>query len=127
MTDASAFWFLASPYDSYGAGHQAAWIVACRAFGELRRVRVPVFSPVVVGHAAVLYGNLQGKSRQFWWDTNEPMLRSAHGLIVLMAEGWGGSEGMMLEIAFVEELKRPIVYMHPATVPRELLTMLPAL
>lgn len=111
------FWYLGSPYSKYPHGLEAAHTEACKATALLISAGVPVYSPIAHTHPIALHGELDPIDHGIWMPIDEPMMKSAHGLIVLMLAWWDQSRGLKEEIEYFTEAKKPVVYMVPHQIP----------
>jgi hypothetical protein len=109
------YWYIATPYSKYPAGHEAAYIAACRLTAELRKLRVPCYSPIAESHGIALYGDINPTDHQFWVDADKPMLDAASGLLVIKMESWEVSKGIQHEIEEHAKAGKPIIEWDPAT------------
>lgn len=112
-----SFWYLGSPYSKHPGGLDKAHEEACMAAAKLIAAGVPVFSPVAHSHSIAFFGNLDARDHGKWMPVDEPLMRAAHGLIVLMIDFWRESRGLQEEIAYFTGAKKPVVYMTPHFIP----------
>jgi hypothetical protein len=108
-------WYLATPYTNFPAGVEAASELACREAGRLLDAGIKVFCPIAHFHA--IRRVIGPRPHAFWLDADQPFMDAARGLIVLHAEGWQDSVGILAEIACFREAGKPIVPMIPGIVP----------
>jgi uncharacterized protein DUF1937 len=113
-----SYHYLATPYTKYPAGHDAAAADAAVQATILHEAGIPVFSPIVVGHAIHRYmpANVP-RDGLFWIDFMRPFMDAARGLIVCRLESWEESYGIRVEVEIFQEAGKPIVYMEPGGVP----------
>jgi Domain of unknown function (DUF1937) len=114
------FWYLATPYSKWPTGLEDAFRFAVRQRGLLLRAGVPCFSPIVHSHPVAVQCDFDPLDHSIWLPSEEPILRAAHGLIVVMADGWRESYGVGEEIKAFDRDGKPIVYMTPNVVPEGL-------
>lgn len=105
------FWYVATPYSKYPEGIKIAFQVAARATAELVKARAQVFCPIVHSHPVAVLGGLDCKDTAFWLRTNRPFMVLAHGMLVVMMEGWKESEGIKEEIKYFLGQDKPVIYM----------------
>lgn len=118
----NTYWYLASPYSRYPSGHEAAFKLACENAAILLQANIPTFSPIAHSHPLVEHGGLKAVDHDFWINTvDRPLMRGAHGLIFLKADGWVNSQGMHEEIVQFTEEGKPVVFMEPGKVPERFL------
>jgi hypothetical protein len=115
------FWYLGSGYSLHPRGLEAAAAEACRAAGDLMRAGVKVFCPIAHSHAISMHGGIDPLSHEIWMPADEPFMHAAHGLIVLKGDGWEQSRGLRQEIGTFQMADKPIVFMAPGIVPKEVL------
>ena len=108
-----SFWYLATPYSKYPTGIEEAFRVACRATGKLILAGVPVYSPIAHTHPIAIYGGIDPFDYGIWIPADAPMMRAAHGLIVLKLPTWEISYGISEEIKEFSEAGKPIEYLDP--------------
>jgi hypothetical protein len=117
----TAFWYLATPYSKYPEGLEAAFALACGQAALFARAAVPVYSPIAHTHPIAAIGEIDPYDHKIWLPFDEPMMHAAHGLIVLMADSWQQSYGMKVEIEQFKAAGKPVIYMTPGEIPRELI------
>lgn len=114
MRRPTTFWYLATPYTHFPAGHTAAALLACRLAAQLMRLRVPVFSPIAHSHYIAEAGLRDVQvDHDFWMHADQPLMAAASGLIVVMAESWRRSRGMAKEIERFRAEGKPVMYWDP--------------
>jgi hypothetical protein len=111
-----SFWYLGSPYSEY-RDRSIAHMEACRAAAKLIEARIPVYSPIAHSHLIAEYSSLDPFDPSIWMRADEPMMRCAHGLVVLMLPHWQDSKGLAEEIAYFQKAGKPVVYMTPHHIP----------
>lgn len=116
----SGFYYLATPYSKYPHGIEAAFRLAAENTAHLIRAGVPIYSPIAHTHPIAIHGGIDPLDHSIWLPADEPLMRAAKGLIVLMAETWEESYGISVEIAEFKAERKPILYMEPGIVPAEL-------
>lgn len=77
---------------------------------ELSRQGVIVFSPVSMAHPMKLYGLPGGW--EFWKKFDEVYLGICSSLRILCLDGWEDSTGLKAEVRMMEDLGKPIEYVH---------------
>ena len=117
----SEFWYLATPYSKYAGGIYDAFLLAVHTRGFLLKANIPCFSPIIHSHSVAMECDLDPYDHTIWLPSEAPLMAAAFGLIVVMADGWQESYGIGEEITAFVASHRPIIYMHPQTVPQELL------
>jgi Domain of unknown function (DUF1937) len=112
---APGYWYVATPYTKYHHGRDWAHEHACRALANLWAAGAPAFSPIAHTHStgAFNFHHASKWEHEAWMTIDEPMMRAAHGLIVVMLDGWSSSKGVMEEIEFFQKRGRPIWYVTP--------------
>lgn len=112
-----SYWYLATPYSKYGEGLDAAFVLAARAAGELNAAGIPTFSPIAHGHPMSVHAGIPPLNHEFWLALDAAFMGPAHGLIVLMAEGWDKSFGIAKEIDAFKVAGKPAFYLEPGNDP----------
>jgi hypothetical protein len=114
---AGGFWYLATPYTRYRAGHEKAAEDAAREAARLMDAGVEVFSPIAHTHPISKFSAVSNTDPNFWLDRDQPFMDAAKGLIVCMLDGWDESSGVEYEIYEFTRAGKPIVFMIPGVVP----------
>ncbi len=114
------FWYLATPYSKYPYGIEEAFRLAVLQRGLLLKEGIPVFSPIIHSHPVALMCAIDPFDHSIWLPAEEPILKCASGLIMVMAEGWESSYGMTKECEAFGAAGKPIIYMTPGMIPLEL-------
>lgn len=115
------YWYFASPYSKHPQGIEEAFRQACREVGLLIRNGIAAYSPMCHTHPIATNCDMDPFDYKIWLPADKPMLDHAKGIIVCMMEGWDTSRGVQEELAHARADGRPIIYMTPGVVPRELL------
>ena len=63
-----SFWYLATPYNKYPYGMDAAFHLACENAALLIRHRVHVFSPIAHSHPIAMAGGLDPVDYEIWME-----------------------------------------------------------
>ena len=111
------FWYIATPYTKYRRGLWAAYRMACAQTAFLMSHGVPAFSPIAHTHGVSRWGCLGEQPHGYWIAIDVPMMRAAHGLIVVRADGWDQSAGVSQEIAEFLAAGKPVLFMDPGFMP----------
>ena len=114
------FWYLATPYSKYPDGIEAAFHLAAETRGILLKAGVPCFSPIVHSHPVAMVCRIDPLDHSIWLPSEAPILRLAHGLIMLRARSWEVSYGMAEEYKLFIAAGKPVVFMDPGVVPEGL-------
>jgi len=114
------FWYLATPYSKYPHGIEAAFRLAVETRGLLVKAGVPCFSPIIHSHPVATVCGIDPFDHAIWLPSEEPILRAAHGLIMLRAESWSISYGMAVERQLFLAAEKPVVFMDPGVIPEGL-------
>lgn len=113
---APGFWYLATPYSNYAAGHAVAAEHASIVAGELIRNGVILFAAIAHGHAinaAVARRGVEvGTDWATWRALNETMMRAAYGMLLGGLPGWEKSEGVLAERAHFEREGKPVLLLN---------------
>lgn len=112
---ADGFWYLATPYTNFHAGHKAAADAAGRITARLLFKGVVVYSPIVHGHAVDEYrpddANVEDE-HVFWQRVDRPIMAAAHGIIMAKLVGWEESRGMYSEWKYFADNHKPVAYLE---------------
>lgn len=106
------YWYLASPFTNYPAGHEAAWLEISRIRGELLQLGIFSYSPIAESWGAVHQLKLPTDHR-FWQGDNLSKMRPATGIIVARMVSWEISEGLKNEIMWFMVERKPLVWLDP--------------
>lgn len=111
------FHYLATPYSKYPDGHEAAYFAALEQTGLLIAAGHMVFSPIVHSHPLVVAGHVTGTDHLAWLKVNHTMIAASCGVIVCKLATWFQSHGIQDEIAYANQLRKPVVFMEPGIIP----------
>lgn len=111
------YWYLGSPYSKFPGGMEAAYRAVCLSAALLINNKVPVFSPIAHSHSIAVEGDVDPMDHSIWLPADEPLMKAAGGLIVLMMDTWQTSYGLSCEIRHFVEAGKPVVYMTPGVMP----------
>jgi hypothetical protein len=106
--------YLATPYTEYPRGPHAAFIRACEIKGQLIRVGLKVYSPIVSSHMVAIYGGLPPFDHDLWIPLDLDMLSRVDALMVAHMDGWDTSYGVREEVKFCERAGKPIFDLDPS-------------
>jgi nucleoside 2-deoxyribosyltransferase len=112
-----SYWYLATPYTLYKDGITAAYQMAAKESSLYVKEKIPVFSPIVHCHPIAIYGDIDPLDVDLWVQAQIPMLDSALGLIVVMADGWTKSKGTAFEIEYMTRRGKTIWYTDEGKIP----------
>jgi hypothetical protein len=115
------YWYVATPYSKYPGGLEAAFNLALDTCGLLIRFRVPCFSPIAHTHPIAIRCGIDPLDHNIWLPADEPLMESAHGVIMVKAESWEQSYGMGEELKAFQRAAKPVIWMDPGVLPLELL------
>jgi hypothetical protein len=102
------FWYLATPYSKYPAGHERAAQDAAYLAARLLARGVNVYAPIAHGHALSRACTvLDDFSHEDWMAHCLPFMEAAHGLLVAEMTQWWESDGVCQEIAWFNRAGRP--------------------
>lgn len=104
------FWYVGTPYSKYPGGIDLAFKVTCRITAEFIRRGVPVFSPIAHSHPVAVHGGIDPLDHKIWLPADAPMVRAAHGLIVVQMDTWAESVGLRHEIEAVKAAGKPVLF-----------------
>ena len=113
--------FLCTPFSLYPLGLERAYTLACKTRALLIEHDIDVFSPICHSFGPAMHSTLDPLSHEIWLKAEAPFRQHASGAIMLMAESWEQSYGMKFEKEEFEAAGKPIYWMTPGEVPKELL------
>lgn len=103
------YWYLATVYTKHPDGISAAFAGACEAVATLWRERgVKTFSPIAHTHPVAIHGGIDPLDHTIWMPLDEPMMRAAHGLLVVEMPGHEHSKGIAAEVEAFRSMNKPI-------------------
>lgn len=109
--------YLASPYsDPTPEVRAQRFTAATRAAAQLMEAGEVVFSPIAHSHHIELLGMDTVHTVhdwEFWKRQDEPMLRRASRMKVLMLPGWKTSRGVSWEIGMAQQIGLTVTFIHP--------------
>lgn len=114
-----SFWYLATPYAKYKDGVEAAYVMACKQTAILTKAGIHVFCPIAHSHSVAVHGNIEMRDHDFWMNVDRPFMEAAHGLIVVLADGWQASRGMAQEILYFGAARKRMIFMTENELPFE--------
>jgi hypothetical protein len=112
LHEIDGFWYVATVYTKHPAGIDEAAKEAARATAWLMKRGVPCFSPICHTHSIAIEGGIDPLDHGFWLPADDPMMRKAHGLIVMKMPGWEESHGIAYEIGRFEGMQKPVIRMQ---------------
>lgn len=88
---------------------------AVEAQAALANIGIIAYSPLIMGHH--IAGALSGKAdHDYWMEYNDPLLRGACGLLILMNDGWQSSRGVRDEYRLFVNDEKPCLFLsYPLT------------
>ncbi len=110
--DDRKFWYLATPYSGHPRGELVAFCEAAQGAATLLGAGVNVFCPITHSHPIATQGGLV-MEHAGWMRADAPFMHAAHGIIVLMMDGWRQSRGIAQEIEFFAGEGKPVLYIRP--------------
>lgn len=105
--------YVATPYSKFAAGLDAAHKLACEQAAKLIRLGIPCYSPIAHTHPIAMLGALDPYDHAIWIPADTPLMKGAHALAVITAEGWKESTGIGIEIAEFTSDGKPVVLLAP--------------
>lgn len=117
------YFYLATPYTKFPAGHEAAFQMAARLTARLMLNGVKVFSPIAHSHPIARFmAPERVTDHDMWMAMDEPLMNAASGMIVVTAESWEASKGMQEEIKRFTAAGKPVIYWAPdCAIPQQIL------
>ena len=107
------YWYVGTPYSKYADGIHMAAACAAAITGALLKAEVAAFSPIAHSHLVGMEAGLDALDHTIWMPLDEHFMANAHGLIVVMMEGWQESKGLALEVDAFRGTRKPVVYLDP--------------
>jgi hypothetical protein len=105
--------YLASPYSHADTRiRDGRFHAVCHAAARLMREGHLIFSPIAHCHPIAMSGQMP-TSYDYWHRYNHAQCEAAAELWVLCLSGWDASAGVKGEIAYMEQLGRPVKYIEP--------------
>lgn len=106
------YWYVASPYSKYPAGHGEAFAMASRLTGILMSHGIRCFSPIAHSHPIDRWSGYRPRDpHRYWLDHDFPFMNHAYGCLVLKMEGWKESAGISEELEFFARENRSIEFL----------------
>lgn len=102
------YWYLATPYSKWRGGIDDAFRQAVLLAGKLIRAKLPVHSPIAHTHPIAIQCGMDPFDHSIWFPADEPLMKTAYGLLVADMEGWRESRGVLAEIDYFRCASRPI-------------------
>ena len=104
--------YLASPYsDPDPAVREARFHAVCREAALMTHNGLAVFSPIAHSHNIALHG--LPLDWEYWKRVDHSFLALSASVVVLMLDGWRESTGVIAEIKWADELRKPVTYRQP--------------
>lgn len=103
--------YLATPYSKYRFGIEHAFRDASALAAKLLKLGVKVYSPIAHTHPLAIYGSIDPLDHGIWLPFDEAMMTASHALIVAQMQGWRDSKGVLHEIKFFAEQRKPVFYL----------------
>ena len=113
--DTEHFWYFGTEYSKYRYGTYNAWLMACREAAALIKRGISIYSPIAHTHPIAVYGEIDPLDHDIWLPADEPFMRAARGMILLMTPDWRTSRGLKHEVEFFTAAEKPIIYMIPGS------------
>ena len=114
------FVYVGTPYTKYPSkdginGRDRSFQDSARILSVLIDAGIKAYSPIVSGHAAVLYGHLNAEDISVWYPFNDAFLALSDCLLIAELDTWKDSIGIQHEIEMFEHHQKPIRYLNPNT------------
>lgn len=103
--------YLATPYSKYRPDIDAAFRDASALAAKLLKLGVKVYSPIAHTHPIAIYGSIDPLDHAIWMPFDEAMMTAASALVVAQMHGWRESKGVLHEIKFFAEQRKPVFYL----------------
>ncbi len=110
------YWYLCTPYSKWPHGLEDANQVAQQLTALLMEHRVPVFCPIAHTHGISKFvTQVDKRDFDFWLSADKPLVDSAYGVLVADLTGWRESRGVVQEIGWARDAKKPLWLLSPGT------------
>ena len=116
--------YLASNYTKHPHGINEAYKDVSIEAARLVEAGFVVFSPIAHSHPVAVFGGLDPRNHELWMRQCRVMLPRVDCLVALKFLGWETSVGMAEEIKLMQEMGKPVFFMEPGTIPKELVEWL---
>ncbi len=110
------FFYLASPFTKYPAGHKKAVQHAAYAAAWLaQEYHCAIYSPIAHSAQLCATGLLDEvvTDHDFWMRQCLPLVEASFGLLVLDLPGWSESRGVLAEIEHADKFDLPVIHITP--------------
>lgn len=114
MQGVEGLWYLATPYAKYPFGRETAVRHAAMIAAELIKMGVAIFSPIAHSHNISMLGAIPPDAHDIWLPLDEKVMRGCAGMIVARMPGYHYSVGVSHEIAWMNNAKKPVLYLDVA-------------
>lgn len=109
-----SFAYLATPYMRYKGGLEKACYDVRMIVADFAKQGQIVFSPIAYWHPIARIGDLNPvEHTASWFVLDEPFMKAASELIVVMLPGWQASKGILREIEYFLKAEKLIRYYNP--------------
>lgn len=109
------YWYLAIPYSKYPKGIEESFKLASKIAAEFLRLGHCVYSPISHTHSIAVYGGFDCYDHEIWLPFDEQLMKMAKGIIVIQAEGWDESKGVLHELEYFFKAGKVIHNIHEKT------------
>lgn len=99
--------YLACPYSGTKEERQARYEMSAKVVAQLIKRGVPTFSPLVHSHALSEEQGVVG--HKTWMPIDLFLLSSCKGLVILAADGYLDSHGVLCEYIFAKQCGFPVI------------------
>jgi hypothetical protein len=86
---------------------------AAEVMGDLFRLGLKVFSPIVHGHQLSVNGSVPALDHALWLEFDSAMMGKADALLVAHLEGWDESFGIAEETKAFKAAGKPVLHLDP--------------
>ncbi len=100
--------YLASPYNNYYAGSEAAHRDICIIAGHLIQAGMALYCPIAHNHPIAVHTGMNLHDYELWMPLDKIMMNRCEILIIAHMIGWENSRGIKEEINYFVEANKPV-------------------
>lgn len=116
--------YVATPYSKYPRGLEMAARDAAEVMGDLVRLGLKVFSPIVHSHPICVHGDVPALDHSLWLTFDKALMDKSDALLVVHMDGWDESFGIAEETKAFKAAGKPVLHLDPVSL--ELIEMVAA-
>jgi Domain of unknown function (DUF1937) len=100
--------YLASPYNNYYAGSEAAHRDVCVIAGHLIQMGMALYCPIAHSHSIATNTGMRLHDYELWIPLDKIMMDRCDVLLIAHMPGWEKSKGIQIEVDYFDEADKPI-------------------